>query len=295
MNTIGIDLGGTRIKGVLIDMATGEVKHRLLMPTNTATDDAWKQAIADLAGQLTRLSDGPVQGIGLSAPGLPSAAGDAIAYLPNRLPGLEGFVWSTWLGTPVRVVNDAHAALLAEVHLGEAKGYQHVLMVTLGTGVGGGLWLNGQLHTGAFQKAGHVGHLTVDADSDQTSITGMPGSLEDAIGNATVARRSFGQYQSTHDLVAAYRQQEPLATLVWLTAVRQLAVALASLTNVISPELILIGGGIAQADDALFSPLNRFMSLCEWRPAGGQARIQKAHFDEWAGAIGAAISASNHN
>jgi glucokinase len=281
-------LGGTHIKGVLIDTATGGVLQQLLTPTDDGEGQPWQRAVRDTVRALKQLLTEPIRGIGLSAPGLPTPNNTAIACMPGRLQGLEGFDWSGYLGEPVRVLNDAHAALMAEARFGALAGVQHGLMLTLGTGVGGGLLLNGQLYQGFFQMAGHLGHITVNANSPQRDITNVPGSLEDAIGNVTVGRRSFGRYQTTHELVDGYRQGEPLATLVWLTSLRHLAVALASLANAFSPEVIVLGGGITQADHSLFGPLQPFFELFEWRPAGKKTTIRKAHFDQWAGAIGAA-------
>ncbi|GAB3993880.1 glucokinase [Spirosoma daeguense] len=288
LKTIGIDLGGTRIKGVLLDTSTGEVLHKQLTPTNDNEHGGWKIAVAQAVADLKAYTSDPITHIGLAAPGLPTIDNTAIACMPGRLQGLEGFNWADWLGQPVRVLNDAHAALMAEARFGAARDVQNAVMITLGTGVGGGMLVNGQLYQGFFQMAGHVGHITVDADDEQLDVTGTPGSLEDAIGNVTVGRRSYGRYQTTYELVDAYRQGEPLATLVWLTSLRRLAVALASVANLCSPELIIIGGGITQAGDALFEPLATFMDVFEWRPSGKKTIICKAHFDEWAGAIGAA-------
>ena len=285
---IGIDLGGTRIKGALINTDTGEMMHQRVTPTHDGDTNDWKAAVARTVQAIKSLTNGPVQGVGLSAPGLPNADNSAIAYLPNRLPGLENFVWADFLNEHVWVMNDAHAALMAEARFGAARTVANAVMLTLGTGVGGGLLVNGQLYQGFFQMAGHLGHLTVDADSDQLDIVNMPGSLEDAIGNATVGRRTFGRYQSTYELVDAYRSGEPLATQVWLTSVRRLAVGIASIANSFSPEVIILGGGIIQADDALLTPLQTFMDVFEWRPGGKKTTITKAHFDEWAGAVGAA-------
>ena len=285
---IGIDLGGTRIKGVLIDTDTGVVLHQLITPTDDGQSGYWKKAVLDTVQALKQQTSGTVLGIGLSAPGLPTPDNTAIACMPGRLQGLEGFAWSDYLGEPTRVLNDAHAALMAEARFGALRGTQHGLMLTLGTGVGGGLLLNGHLYQGFFQMAGHLGHISVDADSLQPDITNMPGSLEDAIGNATVSRRSFGRYKTTHELVNGYQQGEFLATLVWLTSLRHLAVALASLANAFSPEVVVLGGGIAQADSALFDPLQIFFNLFEWQPAGKKTTLRKAQFADWAGAIGAA-------
>ena len=288
MNAIGIDIGGTRIKGVLIEAETGEVLHRVICPTNDGNDGQWKMAVADTFHQLKTAASGSVAGVGLSAPGLPTPSNDAIACMPGRLPGLEGFVWSGFLNTPVQVLNDAHAAMMAEARYGAAKNIPNALMLTLGTGVGGGLLINGNLYQGYYQMAGHLGHVSVHAGSNQLDITNIPGSLEDAIGNATVLRRSYGRYQTTQELVDAYRQHEPLATLVWLTSVRQLAVTVAGFANAFSPEVVVLGGGITQADGLLFDPLESFLDVFEWRPAGKKTTIRKAHFEDWAGAIGAA-------
>ncbi len=288
MITIGIDLGGTRIKGVLLDTDTGDVLHKLISPTNDSEGGNWKAVIAQTVAQLKSVAAEPIRGVGLAAPGLPTPDNTAIACMPGRLQGLEGFDWSNWLGEPVRVLNDAHAALMAEARFGAARSARNALLLTLGTGVGGGLLIDGQLYQGFFQMAGHVGHCTVDADSEQLDVTNMPGSLEDAIGNVTVSRRSYGRYQTTHELVDGYQHGEPLATLVWLTSVRRLAVGIASLANLFSPETVIVGGGIVQAGNALFEPLQTFLDLFEWRPAGKKTAILKAHYEDWAGAIGAA-------
>lgn len=281
-------MGGTRIKGVLIDTATGEVLHQLITPTDDGENHPWKKAVLDTVRALKNEVSGPIQGVGLAAPGLPTPDNLTIGCMPGRLQGLEGFDWSTYLGEPVRVLNDAHAALMAEARFGALRGVQHGLMLTLGTGVGGGLLMNGQLYQGFYQMAGHLGHMTVDADSLHRDVTNVPGSLEEAIGNVSVGRRSFGRYQTTYELVDGYRQGEPLATLVWLTSIRHLAAALASLANAFSPEIIVLGGGIMQADRSLLDPLHTFFEVYEWRPAGKKNTIQKAHFADWAGAIGAA-------
>ena len=290
MNAIGIDLGGTWIKGVLMDIYTGEIVKQLYHPTNGDTDrgDAhWKQAVAETVTDLRQQSPGPVKAVGLSAPGLPNDSNQYIAFMPGRLQGLEGFHWGHFLNDHVYVVNDAHAALMAESRFGVAKGHRNVVMLTLGTGVGGGILIDGRLHQGAFQKAGHVGHITVDSESER-DITGVPGSLEDAIGNATIQKRSLGRFTSTYQLLEAYKRGDYFAQWLWLTSVRKLAVGVSSLINCFSPELVVLGGGITQAEDDLLLPLAEFMSLYEWRPGGQATPVRIAHFGDMAGAVGAA-------
>lgn len=285
MNAIGIDLGGTWIKGVLMDVDTGEIVKQLYQPTNGSKD--WKEAVRETVADLQQLSTEPIKAMGLSAPGLPNETNRSIAFMPGRLNGLEGFHWGRFLNHTVHIVNDAHAALLAESRFGIAKGYQNVVMLTLGTGVGGGILIDGRLYQGRFHKAGHVGHIVVDASSDR-DITGMPGSLEDAIGNATVEKRSMGRFTSTYELLIAYKQGDYLAQWVWLTSVQKLAAGIGSLINCFSPDLVVLGGGITQAEDDLILPLADFMGFYEWRPGGITTPIKLAKFGDMAGAIGAA-------
>jgi glucokinase len=287
---IGIDLGGTNIKGVLVNSA-GEVLYRGSQATagENGKERQWKQAVYRMVQELKGKSMERVEAIGLAAPGLPNETNTAIRVMPGRLAGLENLVWSDFLGhQEVLVLNDAHAALLAETQFGAAKGERNVVMLTLGTGVGGAILIEGKLYQGNFQMAGHIGHMALDADREELDITGMPGTLEDAIGNATVAKRSFGRFTSTYALLDAYRQGDAFATYVWLNSVRKLAVGLCSLCNLLSPDLIILGGGITKAGEALYQPLATFMDVYAWKGVGKQTPIQQAHHSDLAGAIGAA-------
>jgi len=206
-----------------------------------------------------------------------------------RLAGLHGLDWSDALRAkvPVRVMNDAHAALVAEAWIGAAAGAREAVLLTLGTGVGGASLCDGRLVTGAHGKAGHWGHITVDADGPP-SIAGMPGSLEDAIGDATIAARSGGRFHDTRQLVEAHRAGDAEATEVWLRSVHRLACAIASIVNGVDPEVVILGGGIAAAGPALFEPLEGFLERVEWRPLGRRVRVLPAALGDLAGAIGAA-------
>lgn len=160
-------------------------------------------------------------------------------------------------------------------------------MLTLGTGVGGAVYAGGRLLTGRLGRAGHLGHVSVDgrgaADACQT-----PGSLELAIGNQTISARTQGRFASTHELVAAAQAGDEQAAGWWEESVRSLAVALASLINVLDPERVIVGGGIASgAGQRLFEPLRRWMAVYEWRPDGQAVPLVPAEVGEWAGVVGA--------
>jgi glucokinase len=209
--------------------------------------------------------------------------------MPNRLAGLEGLVWQDWLQTdaPVPVFNDAKAALVGEVWRGAARGTNNAVLLTLGTGVGGAAMVDGRILHGHLGRAGHLGHVSLDPNGPR-DIVNTPGSLEDAIGECTLAARSHNAFQTTQELVTAFREGSAGAKEIWLRSVRALAAAITGFVNVLDPEVIVIGGGIAEAGDALFQPLRRELDQFEWRPGGARSRIVPAVLGRNAGAIGAA-------
>ena len=286
---IGIDLGGTRIKAVTID-ATGDLLSQLYQPTNDGDDTVWKNSVAQAVNDLKRKINKQDIVIGISAPGLPNENNRAIAFMPGRLQGLENFDWTDFLQQQTWVLNDGVAAIVAEAKFGAAKNKKNVVMLTLGTGVGGAILIDGKPYQGAFNKAGHIGHMVINDEGD-CDVTGMPGSLEECIGNVTLEKRSRGKFTSTHQMLNAYRNGDAFAKEVWLRSVKQLAIGLASVTNILSPETIVLGGGITECGKDLFDPLEEYMNTYEWRAGGNGAQIVKATFGDMAGATGAACFA----
>jgi glucokinase len=227
---------------------------------------------------------------GLCAPGLTSPDERKIVSMPGRLQGLEGLDWSAALNFPTVVLNDAHAALLGEVWRGTARGETNVLMLTLGTGVGGAAMVDGRLLRGHVGRAGHVGHISLNPVGEP-DIVGTPGSLEDAIGDCTVSARSGGRFATTRDLVTAAASGDTAAQEIWLRSVRALGAALAGLINVLDPRMIVLGGGIVAAGDALLTPLHAALGTMEWRIGGAKVAISPAQLGTQAGAFGAAYRA----
>lgn len=289
MKAIGIDIGGTRIKSVLVN-TDGTILEQLYTATNDGDDVVWKQAVKQIVTAIQSTYSNEELVLGISAPGLPNENNTAIAFMPGRMQGLENFLWNEFLQMPVFVLNDAVAALMAEARTGIAKNKKNVVMLTLGTGVGGAILINGTPYQGAFAKAGHIGHMVINDEGD-CDVTGMPGSLEECIGNCTVEKRSNGTYSSTQELLVAYNTGDAFAKQVWLKSVKQLAIGLASVTNILSPEMIVLGGGITTAGASLFEPLEEYMALYEWRAGGNKTMIVKAALGDMAGAAGAAYFA----
>ena len=290
---VGIDLGGTRIKGLLLDGDSGEVLAEANRPTRLeSAADGRPRWFHDVAGIAREWDPEDARPLGISAPGIGAPDERCILDMPGRLQALAGFDWTTQLERArlVPVLNDAQAALLGEVWLGAARGLRDAVMLTLGTGVGGAALVDGKLLKGHTGRGGHLGHVTVDWRGPP-DICDTPGSLEDAIGTATLPRRSKGRFRLTADLLAAAAAGDAEAARVWEDSVRALAAALASLINVLDPETVILGGGIAEAGEALTAPLAAALDRCEWRPLGRAVPVVRARLGANAGAFGAAWNA----
>jgi len=284
---IGVDVGGTQTKLVAV-----EPSGRILSSSTATTSGqnaGWAQQVRESVQAFQEKCGPRARRIGIAAPGLAASDNRSIANMPGRLAGIEGLDWTDFLGCErtVMVLNDAHAALVGEHWIGAARGFRDVILLTLGTGVGGAILLGGKLWQGRRGLAGHLGHICLDVDG-LPDIVGVPGSLEDAIGECTLERRSGGRYRSTRELIAGYRASEAEAAAIWLKSVRALACAIASLIHALDPEAIVLGGGISQSADALFTPLKRCLDEVEWRPQGPCVEILPAQLGEFSGALGAA-------
>ncbi|MBN8248074.1 MAG: ROK family protein [Verrucomicrobia bacterium] len=288
---LGLDLGGTSVKAVVVTR-DGRSLEQFQQPFDLNEARAFERAVRmALDGASDRW--GTPDAVGVSAPGIAAPDGRCIAHMPGRFAGLEGLEWGRVLGRPddVPVLNDAQAALLGEVTFGAARGARNVVLLTLGTGVGGAAMVDGHLLRGHTGKAGHLGHLSLDPDGTP-DICRTPGSLENAIGNHNIRERSGGRFGTTHDLVRAAADGDPFAVGIWGRSVRALAAALASLGNVLDPEVVILGGGIARSEAHLFEPLRAHLDRWEWRPGGQSMRLVSAALGEWAGAYGAAAHAA---
>jgi len=281
-------VGGTNTKVVAVD-ASGAVLHRSRTATLSSSVDALagalRGAIADVEQRL-----GPSSALGVATPGLVRPGERTVHWMQGRMAVVQGLDWQRALGRPrpVPIVNDARAALIGEAWVGAARGLTNVILLTIGTGVGGAALVDGHVLAGHLGRAGHLGHVSVDA-TGPGDIVNTPGSLEDAIGDCTVAARSGGRFTSTASLVAAMQAGDAAARDVWLTSVQRLAAAVASLINVLDPQCVVLGGGIAMhAWDLLIEPLRARLEEYEWRPLGSATPIVAARLGDEAGAVGAA-------
>jgi glucokinase len=285
---LGIDAGATNVKGVAVSL-DGKilVKRSVTIRERQTLPSAVASLAADVVGEIGRAPDA----FGIAAPGIAAPDGRTIWWMQGRRAEVQGLHWGDYLRqpAPVPVINDAQAALLGEAWQGAAKGCDNVTLLTLGTGVGGAALVDGRLLRGHLGRAGHLGHICLDPRGSP-DIVNTPGSLEDAIGDCTIERRSAGRFKSTADLLAATDEG---AAKIWSDSIRALACGIASLINVLDPEIVILGGGMIAVGDRLFVPLRAELDKVEWRPHDRCVKIVPASAGEYAGALGAAFNAFN--
>ncbi len=290
---LGVDFGGSQAKMVAL-RSDGEQ----LSEARAETPDEPEDLEGNLRRRVTALREfffrvveeyGSVDGIGVSSPGLASRDNRYTYDLPGKMWGVERTDWEEAfdLGVTARVINDAHAALMAEHWLGAAADMENVVLLTLGTGVGGALIVNGRLVQGRHGRAGHFGHIIMDPRGP-SDIFDVPGSLEWLVGNATVPVRTNFRWQDIESIVRDYEAGDRLATRHWVTMIETLAAGIVSIINSVDPEAVVLSGGVTAAGNLLFEPLREAVGRYEWRPQGITVPVIPARFGALAGAIGAA-------
>jgi glucokinase len=306
--TVGLDIGGTKVLGVLLD-ADGKVVHEQRRLSPHAGIDALVSTAAGIVSELAP----PGIPVGVGAAGLVNHAGHVL-YSPNLptvidAPLLEALTEVT--DHPIVVDNDANVAARGEVAYGAAKHARHALLVTLGTGIGGGLLLDGELYRGSHGFGAEIGHITVERGGPICAC-GERGHWE-AIASGTalgrLARELIGDGRGRGaailaaaggdvddvtgvDVEQAARAGDPDAVAVLHIYADNVSLGLAALANVLDPELIVIAGGLVELGPLLFDPLQAsFMQHIEGAAYRPNIPIVPALLGERAGAVGAAVLA----
>ncbi len=305
---IGVDLGGTNLLAGAVD--AGFAVHRRAHRRAPASGlDAVLDAVASAVDEV-RAEVGPVRAVGLGIPSLfDHTRGVAVStvHLPiHDVPIRE--VMAERLGVPVVADNDANAAMLAEHRLGAARGHDHALLLTLGTGIGGGIVVDGRLVRGALGAAGELGHVVVDQDGPPCSgDCPNRGCLEvyasgTALGRAALAvahaepegalGRALADGRAvTGALVSELaRAGDPAAAAVLARIGRHLGVGIASLANVFNPSVVVVGGGVIAAGELLLGPARAVVRARALAPSR-DTEVVAARFGAESGMLGAAVLA----
>lgn len=307
---VGLDVGGTKVLAVAVDPTAPATVLASRRDDTPGGVEALVAVLADAVAHLGDLVARPVAAVGVGVPALVDRQG--IPRYATHLPELRGVALgdalAERLGVTVAVDNDANAAALAEAHLGAGMGEAEVLLITLGTGIGGGLVRNGELVRGASGFAGEPGHMVVDRDG-LACPCGRRGCWEQyasGTGLATLARRAVADGRapvladhlaatgalSGEVVVAAARTGDPGALAVMDELGEWVALGVANVVDVLDPSVVVLGGGLVDAGDLLLDPVRR---AYPGAVAGAGIRavppLRPATLGPSAGAIGAALLA----
>ncbi len=299
---IGIDFGGTSIKSAVV--RDGAIIHRgEAIDPQAVPSEGLIDALVALIEKM-RLEFPDIAGVGIGLPGFVDSVNGVVHHLTN----VEGWtdvplqqILHDRTGLTVTIENDANAMAYGEFKHGAAGGGRHVVCITLGTGVGGALVLDGHLYRGAQLAAGEIGHMSIDLNG-RAGPYGNDGGLEEYVGNLQIAERAVRLYRAAGqtksaaectpaDLAAAAGAGDPIAAGLWDTLGTELGAALASVVWILNPDTIVIGGGVAQAGDLLFAPIRREIRQRTLALFHEKLRVVPAALGNDAGIIGNAILA----
>ncbi len=288
---VGIDLGGTNIKAVVIERC-GDELHVLVTDSHpTLSADGPDRVLARVIGAARHAAEryGPPASVGLALPGHFDPKRGTGILVPNlagewRGRPIAGPV-SAGLGKPVALINDVRALTLAEARMGAGRGFRDILCIALGTGIGGGIVINGQLYFG-LGHAGEIGHTTVEPDGPLCGC-GNRGCLDRVAGADAIA--SAAGRATVDEAVAAAETGDAIARAAIERAAIAIGRVLAGAVVLLWPERVVVGGGIAAAGEVLLGPMRQELRRRATVAPVEEIDLVPAELGPFAGAIGAAI------
>lgn len=297
------DLGGTNLRAAIID-ESGAISFRVKQKTPLASAEDIVRALVAAARECEARAGNSFCAISVVVPGSVNVAAGSVVKAPNLL-CLNGFpltaVLTKELDRPAMLENDANAAAVGEMWRGAARGHRTIVCVTLGTGVGGGIILDGKLWRGAKDSAAEIGHMAVDPFGGVRCNCGSTGCLEvyasaTAIVRMTLEARSRfpdSVLQNVDELTSedVYRagvQGDELARDVFKRMGIRLGIGLANLVNILNPEMIVIGGGVANGWDLFAEPMHQQVMERAFPLPAAQVKIVRSQCGDDAGLLGAA-------
>jgi len=311
---IGVDIGGTKVAAAVVDEA-GVMIEKLRVDTPASTPGAVNDAIADLVWKLREKYE--VEAVGMGAPGFVSADRSTVLFTPNLSWRAEplGAEMTERLKLPVVVENDANCAAWAEVRFGAARGERNVVVLTIGTGIGGGIIIGGQLVRGEYGIAAEIGHMNVVIEGGLRCGCGNRGCWEQyGSGRALVrdaqdfARISPSLAQRMLELsggdpdkitgpevTQAAKEGDPAALEIYRVIAGSIGYGMADLAAALDPAVFVIGGGVADAGELLREPTEKaYLERLTGRGRRPIAKVLIAQLGGEAGIVGAADLAREH-
>lgn len=310
--TVGVDFGGTNIKVGSVTASGRVTRHVVLATRAHATPARFVEGLRGAIRQLARAEGAGrrrLRGVGVGAPGLMDGERGVIYRLVNVPGGWPGLplarLLERRLGCPCAVDNDVNVVALGEWRYGAGRGTRHSVYLTLGTGVGGGLVINGALVRGAAGSAGEIGHTVIDPEGPPCAC-GSRGCLEALIGTAAILRRARQAMRDGSRTLAALanrqhgrlspalvsaaaRAADPAARRIWRDVGVSLGIALSNTMNLLNPERIVVGGGVANAWRWFSPSMRATVRRHAFAAPRRVCRIVRASLGDRAGIVGGAI------
>ncbi|HYF92470.1 MAG TPA: ROK family protein [Symbiobacteriaceae bacterium] len=288
---VGIDVGGTNIHGGLVD-GTGRLLTSARQPTPVALGPAGVMgAMKDMIRELLSKAGGrEVVGIGLGMPGLIDRARGVSVFSANTKWVNVPVLWEfTEFDLPVDMDNDVRCHTVGELKFGAGRGYSNFILVTLGTGIGSGIVLDGQLYRGPTGVAGEIGHMTLEPGGPQCGC-GKRGCFEAVASGRNIGRRAIeaGVAGSSRELFQKAAQGDMKAVQLVDRVAYDLGRGLSIYAHLMNPQRIIVGGGVAQAGEILFRPLRKYADQETMPGVRGTYDIVPAVFGDDAGVVGSA-------
>ncbi len=305
---LAADFGGTNLRAAIVSEA-GELLYRTENPTpSSGTPQSIIVEVVELLAAAVKASGATPAAACIATAGLINANEGKVILAPN-IPGFRNLVLTTpvaqRLEIPAFIENDASAAALGEFRFGAGRGTRHLLHATLGTGIGGGIVIDGRLYRGAKGLAGEIGHMIVDPGGPRCNC-GSRGCLEAMVSGVALAERARrlleqGKSKALHEIVG---YEEPTAEHLWKAAQKGdsiseaeirhgghvLGLALGSLVNVLNPDCVTLSGGLLAMGEMLLGPAREAMYSLAYGPAAGTL-VRTSELGEDAGLLGAAAVA----
>jgi glucokinase len=311
--TIGVDIGGTKVAAGLVDAAgviTAKTRVPMISTGDAATGFSGVREAVEAVFAAEPGARGAVAGIGICSPG-PLDPSSGVVLNPPNVPCWRNFPLADEtrraFGIPARVDNDANAAGLAEVLWGAARGYRYVFYATLGTGIGSGIVLDGQIYHGHTGSAAEGGHIVIDYHGPVCGC-GKHGCIEALCSGTAIARRAQEKLATagtagrrlielaggaaaavkTEHVGEAWREGDPLAGEILRETAHLLAIWLGNVVDILDPDVLVVGGGVAQLMSGLFPDI--LADLPQWsiNPRAGEIPLVMACYGADAGIAGAA-------
>ena len=300
---VGVDVGGTNIKLGVVG-SSGQVIVRNSFATKPFASSRTKLIAAlgrEIEASITNagLSKKQIAGVGIGLPGLVDYEKGIVRFLPN-IPGWKAVhlksILQKKIKLPVFVDNDVKIITLAESKFGAGRGVKNLVCLTLGTGVGAALILNGQLYRGEDNAAGELGHMPLNEHGPKCNCGGF-GCFETYVGNQALfalASRVMGKPGMTTEAMFALAQKgNKKALFFWKTAAQHIGNGLVGIVNLLNPRLIIIGGGISHNEKFLFKTITDTIRRRAMSLQGSAFKIKRAKFKDDAGIIGAYVLVTN--